>query len=273
MPMARGSCARRSRSRSGARGLRSLFSRRSRATRTSCGVRQARHARHAGCSAPCSSPTGRLDPEEQRTIAAPRRVRSACPDEGTRQPLFAEAPVPVEQLDVLRPTSRPASRRRSFRGRVARLGVGTPSTPREEHVDPPWSPTSSTSRRMEGSRSSRNEVVQRVDAWRAIGQAAVRCDSLRPRRPNAPVHGRHPWPAKTAQFLVPRRLPRGRRLAQIGHGSKGHARAALHAALETKIARWCSAWLGAASLYEDPSVARQSVAPAHATSGVAQDPR
>jgi hypothetical protein len=192
---------------------------------------------------------GPPDPEEQRTIAA--LVASlGLPDEDA-QPLFAEAPIPVEQLDVYGDVE-PGFAKALLRG--AWLAAAWDALdPREEHVI-----------RVIANKLSfpamdlevlRNDVVQKIDLRRTAGQAAV--DAVRfVLSDRAPGHG-VTIAAQTAAFMIPRRY-RDEVLAQVGHGAKVTlARRYAQLAVEDRQAALSIAW--AAALYEDPSVARRAL--------------
>jgi len=101
----------------------------------------------------------------------------------------------------------------------------------------------------------RNDMTKLVDSRRTVGAAAV--DAIRfMLSDRAPGHG-ITLAAKTGMFMLPRRY-RDEVLAQIGHGAKvtlgGRYK---QMASEDKEAVLGIAW--AASLYEDPSIARRAL--------------
>lgn len=192
---------------------------------------------------------GPLDTEEQRTVAS--LVASlGLPDEDAK-PLFAEPPIPVEQLDVYGDVE-PAFAKALLRG--AWLAAAWDSIdPREEHVI-----------RVVANKLNfpamdleviRNDVVQRIDVRRSVGQAVV--DAIRfVLSDRMPGHG-VTLAAKTGLILIPKRY-RDEVMAQVGHGAKVTlARRFTQLGSEDKQAVLGIAW--AAALYEDPSVARRAL--------------
>lgn len=192
---------------------------------------------------------GPLDTEEQRTVAS--LVASlGLPDEDA-QPLFAEAPIAVEQLDVYGDVE-PGFAKALLRG--AWLAAAWDSLdPREEHVI-----------RVVANKLNfpamdlevlRNEVVQRLEARRTAGQAAV--DAIRfVLSDRMPGHG-VTLAAKTGSIMIPKRY-RDEVMAQVGHGAKVTlARRYTQLSAEDKTTVLGIAW--AAALYEDPSIARRAL--------------
>ena len=192
---------------------------------------------------------GAIDPEEQRAIAA--FVASlGLPDEDA-QPLYAEAPVAVEQLDVYGDVDAGFARA-LLRGAWLASAWDT-IDPREEHVI-----------RVVASKLSfpamdlevlRNEVVQRIDTRRTAGQATV--DAIRfVLSDRMPGHG-VTLAANTALFMIPKRY-REEVMAQIGHGARVTlARRYVHLPAEDRQMALGIAW--AASLYDDPSLSRRAL--------------
>lgn len=192
---------------------------------------------------------GTLDPEEQRTIAG--LVASLGLPDADAQALYAEPPVPVEQLDVYGDID-PAVAKALLRG--AWLAAAWDQIdPREEHVV-----------RVLANKLSvpamdleimRNDAVARIDTRRIAGLAAV--DAVRfVLSDRMPGHG-ITLAAKAGQLMLPRRY-REEALAQVGAGTRvtlakrypslGH---------DDKHAILGIAW--AAGLYEDPSFARRAL--------------
>ncbi len=192
---------------------------------------------------------GTLDPEEQRTIAG--LVASLGLPDTDAQALYAEPPVPVEQLDVYGDID-PAVAKALLRG--AWLAAAWDQIdPREEHVV-----------RVLANKLSvpamdlevmRNDAVARIDTRRIAGLAAV--DAVRfVLSDRMPGHG-ITLAAKAGQLMLPRRY-REEALAQVGAGTRvtlakrypslGH---------DDKHAILGIAW--AAGLYEDPSFARRAL--------------
>ncbi len=192
---------------------------------------------------------GPLDTEEQRTVAS--LVASlGLPDEHA-QPLYAEAPIAVEQLDVYGDVD-PTYAKALLRG--AWLAAAWDSLdPREEHVI-----------RVVANKLNfpamdlevlRNDVVQKLEARRLASQAAV--DAIRfVLSDRMPGHG-VTLAAKTGLIMIPKRY-RDEVMAQVGHGSKVTlARRYTQLSAEDKATVLGIAW--AAALYEDPSVARRAL--------------
>lgn len=192
---------------------------------------------------------GTLDPEEQRTIAG--FVASlGLPDEDAK-PLYAEAPIAVEQLDVYGDVE-PGFAKALLRG--AWLASAWDSIdPREEHV------IRVVSNKLNFAPMElevlRNDVVAKLETRRAAGQSAV--DAIRfVLSDRMPGHG-VTLAAKTGTIMIPKRY-RDEVLAQVGHGAKVTlARRGAQLSTEDKHMVLGIAW--AAALYEDPSVARRAL--------------
>jgi tellurite resistance protein len=192
---------------------------------------------------------GPLDPEEQRTIAS--LVASlGLPDEDAK-PLFAEAPIAVEQLDVYGDVEKDIAKS-LLRGAWLASAWDT-IDPREEHII-----------RVVANKLSfqamelevlRNEITRLVDTRRSVGAAAV--DAIRfILSDRMPGHG-VTLAAKTGMFMIPKRY-REEVLAQVGHGAKVTlAQRYRHLSSDDKEAVLGIAW--AASLYEDPSIGRRAL--------------
>jgi hypothetical protein len=192
---------------------------------------------------------GPLDPEEQRTIAS--LVASlGLPDEHA-QPLYAEAPIPVEQLDVYGDVE-PSIAKALLRG--AWLAAAWDSVdPREEHII-----------RVVANKLSfpaidvevlRNDVVAKIEARRMAAQASI--DAIRfVLSDRMPGHG-VTLAAKSGLYIVPKRY-REEVLAQVGHGAKVTlARRYTQLSADDKTMVLGIAW--AAALYEDPSIGRRAL--------------
>lgn len=192
---------------------------------------------------------GELDHEEQRTIAG--LVASlGLPDE-VAQALYAEEPIPVEQLDIYGDIEAAV-------GKALLRGAWLASAwdqidPREEHVV-----------RVVANKLSfaamdlevlRNEAVQRVDRRRSTGLAAV--DAVRfVLEDCVPGHG-VTLAAKVAHLMIPKRH-RDEALAQIGAGSK-LVLAKRYAQLSSDEKQVVLGVAWAAALYEDPTVSRKAI--------------
>jgi hypothetical protein len=192
---------------------------------------------------------GTLDPEEQRTIAG--LVASLGLPDADAQALYAEPPVPVEQLDVYGDIE-PAVAKALLRG--AWLAAAWDQIdPREEHVV-----------RVLANKLSvpamdlevmRNDAVARIDTRRIAGLAAV--DAVRfVLSDRMPGHG-ITLAAKAGQLMLPRRY-REEALAQVGAGTRVTlAKRYPQLGHDDKHAILGIAW--AAGLYEDPSLARRAL--------------
>ena len=231
----------------GARGLRSLFS-------STPSEKEVQRVKRLGTLAVrvlrgVYVADGTLDPEEQRTIAS--LVASLGLPDADAQALYAEPPVPVEQLDVYGDID-PAVAKALLRG--AWLAAAWDQIdPREEHVV-----------RVLANKLSvpamdlevmRNEAVARIDTRRIAGLAAV--DAVRfVLSDRMPGHG-ITLAAKAGQLMLPRRY-REEALAQVGAGARVTlAKRYPQLANDDKHAVLGIAW--AAGLYEDPSLARRAL--------------
>lgn len=231
----------------GARGLRSLFSSKpsekdvQRVKRLgTLAVRVLRAVFHAD---------GALDAEETRTIAGV--IASLGLPDPDAQALFAEGPVPVEQLDVYGDIE-PAVAKAILRG--AWLAAAWDQIdPREEHIIRVLAnKLAFAAMELE---VLRNEAVQRVDTRRLAGLAAV--DGIRfVLSDRMPGHG-ITLAAKAGQLMLPRRY-REEALAQIGAGAKVTL-ARRYPQLGTDDRHTVLGVTWAAAMYEDPSVARRAL--------------
>lgn len=192
---------------------------------------------------------GALDAEETRTIAGV--IASLGLPDPDAQALFAEHPVPVEQLDVYGDIE-PAVAKAVLRG--AWLAAAWDQIdPREEHIV-----------RVLANKLSfaamdlevlRNEAVQRIDARRLAGLAAV--DGIRfVLSDRMPGHG-VTLAAKTAHLMVPRRH-RDEALAQVGAGQRV-VLAKRYPQLGTDDRHTVLGMVWAAAMYDDPSLARRAL--------------
>lgn len=192
---------------------------------------------------------GPLDPEEQRNVAA--LVASfGLPDEDA-QPLYAEQPIKVEQLDVYGDVE-PGFAKALLRGAWLAAAWDT-IDPREEHVI-----------RVIANKLNfpamdleviRNDVVQRLEIRRTAGAAAV--DAIRfVLSDRMPGHG-VTLAAKTGMFMIPKRY-RDEVMAQVGHGAKVTL-ARRYTTLSPEDRQMVLGIGWAAALYEDPSVGRKAL--------------
>jgi hypothetical protein len=231
----------------GARGLRSLFS-------SKPSEKDAQRVRRLGTLATrvlraVFAADAPLDPEEHRAVVS--LVASLGLPDPEAHALLAEAPVPVEQLDVYGDVE-PAISKAIVRG--AWLAAAHDQLdPREEHVV-----------RVLGNKLGlpamdlevlRSEVVSRVEQRRLLGLAVI--DAIRFVLPDrAPGHG-VTFAAKAGTLLLPRRA-RDEALAPIGAGARVVlARRYAQLPSEDREAALAIAW--AAALYDDPSVARRAL--------------
>jgi tellurite resistance protein len=192
---------------------------------------------------------GPIDPEEQRTLAS-LVAALGLPDEDA-QPLYAEPPLDVRQLDVYGDVEAGFAKALLRGAWLAAAADGI--DPREEHVVRVVANKLNTP--AMDLEVIRNDVVQRIDVRRTFGQAVV--DAIRyVLSDRVPGHG-VTLAAKAGQIVLPRRY-RDEVMAQIGHGAKVTL-AKRYAALpgDDKEAVLSMAW--AAALYEDPSVARRAL--------------
>ena len=231
----------------GARGLRSLFS-------SKPSDKDVQRVRRLGTLAvrvlrAVLAADGPIDGEEHRTITS--LIASLGLPDQEAAPLYAEAPVPVEQLDVYGDIEAGVAKG-VLRGAWLAAALDT-LDPREEHVV-----------RVVANKLSfpamdlevlRNEAIARIDARRMAGQAVV--DAVRfILSDRAPGHG-VTLAAKAGTIMLPRRF-RDETLAQIGHGTKVTlARRYNLLSSEDRLTVLGMAW--AAALYEDPSIARKAL--------------
>lgn len=192
---------------------------------------------------------GPLEGEENRAIAA--LVASlGLPDEDAK-PLFAEAPIAVEQLDVYGDVDA-AVAKGLLRGAWLASAWDT-IDPREEHViRVVANKLNFAAMDLEALRS---DVVKLIDAQRNVGAASV--DAIRfLLSDRMPGHG-VTLAAKTGLLMIPRRY-RDEVMAQVGHGAKVTlAKRYTALASDDKEAVLGVAW--AAALYEDPSLGRRAL--------------
>jgi tellurite resistance protein len=192
---------------------------------------------------------GALDVEETRTLAG--LVASLGLPDSDAQPLFAEPPVNVEQLDVYGDIE-PAVAKALLRG--AWLAAAWDQIdPREEHVVRVLA--NKLSYAAMDLEVLRNEAVQRVDTRRLVGLATV--DAVRfVLSDRAPGHGVI-LAAKAGSLMIPRRY-REEALAQIGAGTRVTL-AKRYPQLTTDDRQTVLGIAWAAAMYEDPSLARRAL--------------
>jgi tellurite resistance protein len=231
----------------GARGIRSLFS-------STPSEKDVQRVKRLGTLAvrvlrAVFTADGALDPEEQRTIAG--LIASLGLPDADAQALFAEPPVPVEQLDVYGDIE-PAVAKAVLRGGWV-AAAWDQIDPREEHVV-----------RVLANKLAvpamdlevmRNDAVARIDTRRTAGLATV--DAVRfVLSDRQPGHG-ITLAAKAGQLMVPRRY-REEALAQVGAGTRVTlARRYPQLGHDDKSTVLAIAW--AAAMYEDPSLARRAL--------------
>lgn len=192
---------------------------------------------------------GPLDSEEARTVASV--IASLGLPDADAQALYAELPVPVDQLDVYGDIEPPIAKA-LVRG--AWLAAACDQLdPREEHVVRVLAnKLGIPAMDME---VMRNDVVQRIEMRRMGGLAAI--DAIRYiLADRMPGHG-ITLAAKAGMLMIPRRY-REEALAPIGHGARVVlAKRFVHLASDDKLMVLGVAW--AAAMYDDPSLARRAL--------------
>lgn len=231
----------------GARGLRSLFS-------SKPSEKDVQRVKRLGTLAvrvlrAVFAADGPIDTEELRTIAGV--VASLGLPDSDAQPLFAEPPVPVEQLDVYGDIE-PAIAKAVLRGAWLASAWDT-IDPREEHV------VRVLANKLAFAAMDlevlRNETVQRIDVRRMLGAATV--DAIRfVLSDRMPGHG-VTLAAKACSLVVPRRY-RDEVLSQVGAGTKVTL-ARRYAQLGSDDRNTVLGITWAAAMYEDPSLARRAL--------------
>ncbi len=192
---------------------------------------------------------GSLDTEEARTIAGLIGSLGLPPEDGN--PLYSEAPIAVEQLDVYGEIE-PAVAKAIVRG--AWLAAAWDQIdPREEQVI--RTVAQKVLVQPQEVETLRADSIARVDARRQAGLAAV--DAVRyvlmDRVPGNGVT----IAAKAGHLMLPRRY-RDEALAQVGHGAPvALAKRYKDLSSEDKLAVLGIAW--AAGLVEDPSISRRAL--------------
>jgi hypothetical protein len=203
---------------------------------------------------------GPIDGEEARTLAA--LITSLGLPEADAQPLYVEAPVPIDRLDVYGEIEN-AVARAILRG--AWLAAAWDSIdPREEQVVRALATKLNVP--IVDVEYMRNEAIARVDARRMAGLATV--DAVRyVLSDRVPGHGVQ-LAAFAGTLMLPRRF-REEALGQVGHGAPvvlAQRYKGISGAEKTSVLGM--AW--AAALLEDPSLSRQAVVRAR-LDRVAQD--
>jgi tellurite resistance protein len=231
----------------GARGLRSLFS-------SKPSDKDVQRVKRLGTLATrvlraVFSSDGPLDPEEIRTVAG--LIASLGLPDAEAQPLYAEAAVPVEQLDVYGDIE-PAVAKALIRG--AWLAAAQDAIdPREEHVV--RIVASKLALPSPDLEALRHDALQRVDMRRTLGLCTV--DAIRfVLSDRVPGHG-VALAANAGALVLPRRY-RDEALAQVAHGAKVTL-AKRYAQLDAEERHTALGIAWAAALYEDPSVARRAL--------------
>ncbi len=192
---------------------------------------------------------GPLDVEEQRTVAALIGSLGLPPEDAN--PLYSEAPITVDKLDVYGEIEAPVAKALVRGGWLA--AAWDQIDPREEQVVR----TLATKIQVppQELEAARADAIARVDARRLSGLAAV--DAVRfvlmDRVPGAGVR----LGAQAGHLMLPRRY-REEGLAQVAHGAPVQlARRYKDLSSEDKVAVLGLAW--AAALHEDPTVARRAL--------------
>jgi len=231
----------------GARGLRSLFS-------SKPSEKEVLRVKRLGTLAvrvlrTVLSADGNIDKEEARTIAAV--IASLGLPDADAAPLFTEAPVPVESLDVYGEVE-PRVAKALVSGAWLAAAWDT-IDPREEEVLKKLAEKLAIS--AEDLELARADAVARVDARRVAGLATV--DYVRyilaDRVPGTGV----PVAASAGMLMLPRRF-REEALAQIGHGAPVTlARRYMNLPAEDRALVLGITW--AAALHDDPSLGRQAI--------------
>lgn len=192
---------------------------------------------------------GALDAEEARTVAGLIGSLGLPPEDSN--PLYGEAPVAVEQLDVYGEIE-PAVAKAIVRG--AWLAAAWDQIdPREEQII--RTVAQKVLVQPQEVEALRADSIARVDSRRVAGLAAV--DAIRyvlmDRVPGNGVT----IAAKAGQLMLPRRY-RDEALAQIGHGAPVQlAKRYKDLGSDDKVAVLGLAW--AAGLIEDPSISRRAL--------------
>ncbi len=203
---------------------------------------------------------GPVDGEEARTLAA--LITSLGLPDADAQPLYVEAPVPIDRLDVYGEIESSVSRA-MLRG--AWLAAAWDAIdPREEQVVRALATKLNVP--IVDVEYMRNEAIARVDARRMAGLATV--DAVRyVLSDRVPGYGVQ-LAAFAGTLMLPRRF-REEALAQVGHGAPvvlAQRYKGISGAEKTSVLG--IAW--AAALLEDPSISRQAVVRAR-LDRVAQD--
>lgn len=242
----------------GARGLRSLFS-------SKPSDKDVQRVKRLGSLAvrvlrAVFASDGPVDGEEARTLAA--LIASLGLPDADAQPLYTEAPVPIDRLDVYGEIESSVSRA-ILRG--AWLAAAWDAIdPREEQVVRALATKLNVP--IVDVEYMRNEAIARVDARRMAGLAAV--DAVRyVLADRVPGHGVQ-LASYAGTLMLPRRF-REEALAQVGHGAPvvlAQRYKGISGAEKTSVLG--IAW--AAALLEDPSISRQAVVRAR-LDRVAQD--
>ena len=195
------------------------------------------------------SADGMVDPEEARTIAA--FVGSLGLSETDAAPMFTEAPVAIEHMDVYGEIE-PALTRAPSRG--AWLAAAWDAIdPREEAVVREFAKKLSVP--DDEVEAMRQEAIKGVDARRIAGLATV--DAVRfmlsDRMPGAGVQ----LAAKAGTLMLPRRF-REEALAQVGHGQAVVlAKRYTTASSDERQCILGIAW--AAGMWDDPATGRRAL--------------
>ena len=192
---------------------------------------------------------GMIDAEEARTIAG--LIGSFGLPETDVQPLYTEAPLPVEQLDIYGDLE-PGVARALVLG-AWHAAAWDAIDPREEAVVRTFA--NKIALPIEELERLRAEALARVDARRVVGLSAV--DAVRfmlsDRAPGIGVQ----LAAKVGTLMLPRRY-REEALAQIGHGAPVTlAKRYTNTTSDDRLAIMGIAW--AAGLFEDPTMGRRAL--------------
>ena len=192
---------------------------------------------------------GPIDGEEARALAA--LITSLGLPESDAQPLYTEAPVTIEHLEIYGDLD-PAVGRAMVAG--AWHGAAWDAIdPREEAIVRTFA--NKIAMPIEEVEHLRAEAVHRVDSRRLAGLATVDAARfmLTDRAPGIGVH----LAAKAGTLMLPRRY-REEALAQIGHGSPvSLAKRYQNLNAEERLTVMGIAW--AVGMFEDPSMGRRAL--------------
>jgi tellurite resistance protein len=232
---------------SGARGLRALFSSKPSEKDTMRVKRLGTLAVRALRAVMAAD--GAVDPEEARTLAA--FLGSLGLPEGETNPLYTEAPMPINQVDMYGELEKNLAEA-LVRGAWFAAAVDE-IDPREETVVRTLA--GKLAMKTEIVEDLRNQAIARVDARRSVGLAAT--DGLRYVLADRVAQTAHVLALKTAELLLPRRY-REEALGPISHKVPATlGRRYTQISSEEKQLALGVIW--AAALWEDPNQSRRAL--------------